>query len=236
MSRRGDSAEPSLALFLAPDAVDKQGMTGRLWDITQPLRPGMPIWPGDTPFEQSPVWTMGPDCPVNVARFSQSAHAGTHADAPIHYAEGGRSIEAVDIALYIGPCRLIDLRRTGSRIEPADLLPWLADPPPRVLLRTYETFPLVHWDSDFKSVAAESIALLSDHGVRLIGVDTASLDPESSKSMAAHSMVAARRMAILEGLMLSEPPAGDYELIALPLPLVGLDAAPVRAVLRELDT
>jgi arylformamidase len=71
--------------------------------------------------------------------------------------------------------------------------------------------------------------------VRLIGVDTASLDPESSKSMEAHRMVAERGMAILEGLMLSDPPPGDYELVALPLPLAGLDAAPVRAVLRELE-
>jgi len=210
-------------------------MTGRLWDITQPLRPGMPTWPGDTPFEQSRVWTMGPDCPVNVGRFSQSVHAGTHADAPLHYEESGRSIEAVDLEVYLGPCRLIDLRGAGPRIEPVDLLPWLVDLPPRVLLRTYETFPLQDWDSHFKPVAAESIALLSDHGVRLIGVDTASLDPETSKSMEAHRMVAERGMAILEGLMLSAPPAGDYELIALPLALAGLDAAPVRAVLRELE-
>ncbi len=194
----------------------------------------MPTWPGDTPFEQSPVWTMGPDCPVNVGRFSQSVHAGSHADAPLHYMAGGRAIEAVDLEVYLGPCRLIDLRGAGVRIEPEDLLPWLDSPPPRVLLRTYETFPLVHWDSDFKSVAAASIALLSDRGVRLIGVDTASLDPESSKTMEAHRMVAQRGMAILEGLMLGEPPPGDYELIALPLPLAGLDAAPVRAVLREL--
>lgn len=178
---------------------------------------------------------MGPDCPVNVGRFSQSVHAGTHADAPLHYAENGQSIEAVDLAVYLGPCRLIDLRGAGPRIEPVDLLPWLVDLPPRVLLRTYETFPLQDWDSHFKPVAAESIALLSDHGVQLIGVDTASLDPETSKSMEAHRMVSERRMAILEGLMLSAPPPGDYELIALPLALAGLDAAPVRAVLRELE-
>jgi arylformamidase len=195
----------------------------------------MPTWPGDTPFEQSRVWTMGPDCPVNVGRFSQSVHAGTHADAPLHYSEGGRSIEAVELEVYLGPCRLIDLRSAGPRIEPADLAPWLADLPPRVLLRTYDVFPFDHWDSGFKSVAAASVALLSDHGVRLVGIDTASLDPESSKTMDAHRTVAERGMAILEGLVLSQPPSGDYELIALPLPLTGLDAAPVRAVLRELN-
>lgn len=209
-------------------------MTQRLWDLTQPLRPGMPTWPGDTPFDSAPVWTMGPGCPVNVGRFSQSVHAGTHGDAPFHYDGSGATAEAVDLAVYLGPCRLIDVRMAGARIEPDDLSGSLANVPPRVLLRTYDTFPHETWDSDFKAVAPETIALLADHGVRLIGVDTASLDPETSKTMDAHRMVAERGMAILEGLVLSDPPPGDYELIALPLPLVGLDASPVRAVLREL--
>ncbi|MBI1407426.1 MAG: arylformamidase [Caulobacter sp.] len=206
----------------------------RLWDITQPLRPGMPCWPGDTPFDSANVWPMGPGTPVNVGRFSGSAHTGTHGDAPFHYDAGGATAEAVDLSLYLGPCRLIDVRGAGARIEPADLAGRLGDAPPRVLLRTYGRFPHDRWDSDFKAVAPQTIALLADHGVRLVGVDTASLDPETSKTMDAHRMVAARGMAILEGLVLDAPPPGDYELIALPLPLVGLDASPVRAVLREL--
>jgi arylformamidase len=210
-------------------------MTARLWDITQPLRPGMPTWPGDTPFESGGVWSMGPGTPVNVGRFSQSVHAGTHGDAPFHYDAGGVTAEAVDLSVYLGPCRLIDVRGAGARIEPADVAGALERVPTRVLLRTYEAFPHVAWDSDFTAIAPATIDLLADHGVRLIGVDTASLDPETSKTMDAHRRVAARGMAILEGLVLTAPPPGDYELIALPLPLVGLDASPVRAVLRELS-
>ncbi len=209
-------------------------MTARLWDITQPLRPGMPTWPGDTPFESGGVWSMGPGTPVNVGRFSQSVHAGTHGDAPFHYDADGVTAEAVDLHLYLGHCRLIDVRGAGERIEPADVSGALEGVPARVLLRTYEAFPHGAWDSDFRAIAPATIDLLADHGVRLIGVDTASLDPETSKTMDAHRRVAARGMAILEGLVLTDPPPGDYELIALPLPLVGLDASPVRAVLREL--
>ena len=206
----------------------------RLWDISQALRKGMPTWPGDTPFEQAEVWTMGPGVPVNVGRFSQSAHAGTHADAPRHYlADGALAGEAV-LETYLGRCRLIDVRGCGALVQPVHVESALTeDVPPRVLLRTYERFP-ADWDSDFTAVAPQTLERLAAAGVRLVGIDTPSLDPEQSKTMDAHQVVARHGMAILEGLVLDEPPAGDYELIALPLKLAELDAAPVRAVLREL--
>ncbi len=106
--------------------------------------------------------------------------------------------------------------------------------PPRVLFRTYDAFPHAAWRSDFVPVAAGAIMALAALGVRLIGIDSPSLDPEDSKAMDAHHAVLAADMRILEGLVLDDVPPGDYELIALPLKLAGLDAAPVRAVLREL--
>jgi arylformamidase len=70
--------------------------------------------------------------------------------------------------------------------------------------------------------------------VRLIGTDAASLDPEQSKTLDAHQAVKAADMRILEGLVLDDVPPGWYELIALPLCIVGADASPVRAILREI--
>jgi arylformamidase len=213
-------------------ASDKERM--RLWDISQPLRPGMPTWPGDTPFEARTVWHMGPGAPVNVGMFSTSVHAGSHADAPSHYTAQGVSAGALDLSIYLGRCRLIDVRGCGARVEPSHVEAALRGAPPRLLIRTYEAFPHEIWDSDFAAVAPETIDLLAGAGVRLVGVDAASLDPEQSKTMDAHCAVARHGMAILEGLVLDAPPPGDYELIALPLNLGGLDAAPVRAVLRAL--
>jgi arylformamidase len=206
----------------------------RIWDISQALRPAMPTWPGDTPFEAAPVWTMGPGTPVNVGRYSASVHAGTHADAPLHYVADGAPASGFDLSAYLGPCRVIDARGRGERVEVADVEPFLAGGPPRVLIRTYERFPADAWDSGFPAIAPQTIDRLAAAGVRLIGVDTASLDPEQSKTMDAHRAVARHGMAILEGLVLDGVEAGDYELIALPLNLGALDAAPVRAVLREL--
>ena len=97
-----------------------------------------------------------------------------------------------------------------------------------------EGAPTAIWDSSFTAIAPATIDLLHAHGVRLVGIDTPSLDPEQSKLLDSHQRVRQHGMAILEGVVLDEVAEGDYELIALPLKISGCDASPVRAVLREL--
>jgi arylformamidase len=205
----------------------------KLWDISQPLRPSLPVWPGDTAFSSRQRWTIGDGSPVNVASFETSTHAGTHADAPLHYDWAGAGADEVALGPYLGPCTVVDARGRGPAVT-REFVSGLAELPSRVLFRTYERFPHDAWRSDFTAVAADAIAFLAEQGVRLIGVDAPSLDPQDSKTMDAHRAVLAADMRILEGLVLDEVPPGDYELIALPLKLAGLDSSPVRAVLREL--
>lgn len=206
----------------------------RIWDITPPVSPATPVWPGDTPFQHDPAWQMDAHCPVNVGRITMSPHTGAHADGPLHYAADGAPIGDVPLDAYLGPCRVIHCVGAAPRVEAHHIAHALADVPPRVLLRTYEMTPVGAWDSNFCAVAPETIALLARHGVKLIGIDTPSLDPETSKTMDAHHAVRDHGFAILEGIVLDDVPAGDYELIALPLRLATLDASPVRAVLRAL--
>jgi len=172
---------------------------------------------------------------VNVAAFETTTHAGTHADAPLHYHPAGADAASVDLTPYLGRCRVVDARGAGPVVTRAVIEARLGcDAPPRILLRTFDAFPRDLWVSDFTVVSAEAIAWLASLGVVLIGVDAPSLDPERSKTMDAHRAVLAHDMRILEGLVLDDVPAGDYELIALPLRLAGLDSSPVRAVLRAL--
>lgn len=208
-------------------------MLTNIWDISPALSPGLPVWPGDTPFQAQATWQIGDACPVHVSRLTLSTHSGAHCDAPSHFDSRGASIDQVDLHAYIGPCRVIHCIG-ARRVEPRHVQDFLGGLPPRVLLRTYEQAPVRSWDPDFPGIAPETIALLAAHGACLIGVDTASLDPQESKTMDAHHAVHAHRMAILEGIVLDGVPAGDYELIALPLKLAGLDASPVRAILRPL--
>lgn len=209
----------------------------RIWDISQAMQPGVPVWPGDTPYGEERTWQLSAACPVNVARLTLSTHTATHADAPLHYDANGLPIGQVDLKPYLGSCRVIDVRRaTRERraVMPEDFVDRLAATPLRVLFRTYDHASQNRWDASFTAIAPASIALLAAHGVILVGTDTPSLDPQESKTMEAHLMIKKYGMAILEGLVLDDIAPGDYELIALPLRLANLDASPVRAVLREL--
>jgi arylformamidase len=205
----------------------------QLWDISPSVAPGFPVFPGDATFSLRWTWTIGPDCPVNVGELTMSPHTGSHADAPLHYDARGASIGEVPLETYLGPCRVIHTIGGGTLVRAEQLAPHLQATPPRVLLRTYERVP-AGWDSAFAAIAPAAIDLLHARGVRLVGIDTPSLDPEPSKTLDSHQRVRAHGMAVLEGLVLDDVPAGDYELIALPLKWQGVDASPVRAVLREL--
>ncbi len=207
--------------------------TPRLWDISPPLAPGLPVWPGDTAYEESRTWALEGDCPVNVSRFTLSTHTGAHTDAPLHYDPAGLPIGAVPLDAYLGPCRVIHCVG-AAQVTLDGVRGKLADVPPRVLFRTYASAPQTQWDEGFASVSAELIEHLAGLGVKLVGIDTPSLDPQTSKTMDAHHVIRRHGMAILEGVVLDEVAEGDYELIALPLKLANLDASPVRAVLRAL--
>ncbi len=206
-------------------------MTGRIWDISQTLRPGLPVWPGDTQFAFERTWLMENGSPVNVGRMTMSTHSGTHGDAPLHYSAEAADIASVALEPYLGECLVVDARGAKGAVEIADLPPLDGT---RVLLRTFERFPHEHWDSTFTAIAPETIRWLAAQGVRLIGTDAPSVDPQESKTMDAHKAVLAADMRILEGLVLDDVPPGRYELIALPLKIAGGDAGLCRAILREL--
>lgn len=207
-------------------------MNRRLWDISQPLRADLPVWPGDTAFAQAGTWQMDAGSPVNVSALTMSTHSGAHADAPLHYASDAPDIASVDLSAYLGECLVVDARGAGMLIR-TEHIPDLGGAE-RVLFRTFATFPNDAWVGETSAVAPDAIDALAAAGVRLVGLDGPSIDPQASKTMDAHLAVLRHDIRVLEGLVLDDVPAGRYELIALPLPIVGGDASPVRAVLREL--
>ncbi len=206
----------------------------KLWDISPPVHAGSPVFPGDTAYSQQWVARIGPGCPVNVSAITLSPHVGAHADAPLHYDPEGAAIGAVDLQAFIGRCRVVHAIACGPLVRPEHIAHAMDGLPPRVLVRVYEHMPQDRFDTALPAFAPETVALLADRGVVLIGIDSASIDPAESKALDSHQTIRRRGLRVLENLLLDDVPEGDYELIALPLKLTTADASPVRAVLREL--
>lgn len=208
----------------------------RIWDVTQRVREGIPTWPGDTAYKEERTWVLEGGCPVNVSKLTLSTHTGTHADAPWHYDGEGERIGEVRLSAYVGIAQLVTVKGDAGGLVGVDAVRDTLDArAKRVLLRTYERFPHEKWDSGFVCPSPELVEYLGSRGVVLLGTDAASMDPESAKELRAHAAIRKYRMAILEGLVFEGVGDGLYELIALPMRLADADAAPVRAVLRELS-
>ncbi len=207
-------------------------MSGRLWDLSPPIHPGLAVWPGDTPFSQRYLCRIDQGANLDLSTIEGTVHLGAHADAPSHYGAGAPGIAARPLGPYLRACELMHVEiGRGERILPAHLPS--APRAPRLLLRT-GTFPdPTQWNEDFAALSPELVHHLAALGVVLVGLDTPSVDLMHDKALRSHQALLARDMSVLEGLLLDGPPPGLYTLVALPLPIVGADASPVRAVLIE---
>ncbi|MDY0746865.1 arylformamidase [Paucibacter sp. R3-3] len=204
----------------------------RLWDISPTVSPASPIFPGDEPYSLRWTAQLGPGCPVNLSALTMSPHVGAHADAPLHYANDAASAAEVDLDAYIGPCRVIHAIACGPLIRIEHLMHAANALPERVLVRCNERADET-WNPAFTAYAPETVEWLAAQGVKLIGLDTPSVDPADSKTLDSHQRLLRLNLRVLENLVLDEVPEGDYELIALPLKLAGACASPVRAILRK---
>jgi len=169
---------------------------------------------------------------LTLSSINSTVHLGAHVDGPNHYCASGVGIDERPLELYLGPCQVISVKLgRGERILPEHVsVPISA---PRVLFHT-GTYPDPdNFNEDFASLSPQLVDWLAQQSVRLVGIDTPSIDLCHDKELLSHSRIAAHDMAILEGIVLSDVEPGQYTLVALPLPLDGADASPVRAVLLE---
>jgi arylformamidase len=208
-----------------------------MFDISQTLRSGIAVWPGDTEFEARKRWDIDNGDTVTVGSVAMSVHTGTHADAPCHVYAGERDIATMDLRPYVGPALVVDLTdRIGAnseyQISADDVAERVPASTARVLFRTLTarddafTTSFAHFG---EAAARELVA----RGVRLVGIDTPSIDHADSKDLTVHHVFVEAGVAVLENLVLAKVTPGEYELIALPLKLEGMDASPVRAILRR---
>jgi arylformamidase len=203
-----------------------------LYDITIPVREGLAVWPGDTPYRFDLGWKMSEGQSVNVGAVTMSCHTGTHADAPFHFLPDGDGIGELDLAPYLGPARVADVSGRAV-ITPDDFAGLNLADAPRLLLRTGGWTDHTRFPETVPVIAADVPEFLAEWGVILLGVDVPSVDVIESKDLPNHHALAAHGIHILESLDLRGVPPGLYELTALPLRLMGADGSPIRAVLRR---
>lgn len=207
---------------------------GIVIDISIALGASTPEWPGDTPFSCGWSWQLATGASVNVSAFTTSPHVGTHADAPLHVREGAASSERLPLDAFLGLVVVVNLARHVGVIDRQVLRDaGLDTAPPRLLLRTDRTIARGVFPSDWPVLSVACAAELAADGLKLLGVDCPSVDERESKDLAVHHALFDGGAFILENLDLSQVPSGHYELVALPIKLAGLDAAPVRAILRH---
>jgi arylformamidase len=204
-----------------------------IYDITLPGHSSLACWPGDTPYDFRLNLQIRDGANINLGSMEMSVHVGSHADAPFHFDENGATIEALSLDPYIGPAIVIDVRGRDT-IRATDLAILQTNPVPRVLLKTDGWQDHSRFPESIPVMEPGVPTFLKAQGVILLGLDVPSVDALDSKDLPLHHELGACGIQILESLALAEVPEGEYELIALPLKLVGADGSPVRAILRSL--
>ena len=200
-----------------------------LLDVSQPVTPRTAAWPGDEPF--SCGWSVETP-PLRVGWARQSAHVGTHVDAPYHFLQDGARVGTLPLDAFVGPALVVDAR--GRDALDASLLRGLdLARAPRVLFRTRDRADPEVFEKRYPVLAPGAIDALAVARVRLVGIDQASYDPWDAKDLVVHRALARAGIVNVENLRLDGVQAGGYELLAAPVNWADLDAAPLRALLRR---
>ena len=207
----------------------------KIYDITVPIHSTMPVYEGD-PGVKVEAWSaFAKGDSSNVSMLNFGAHTGTHVDAPAHFVEGARKIDALPLDVLIGPARVVRIPEDRTEIDPEFISSCDLDGVERIIFHTRNSN---FWDEgfrkDFTHLLPEAAQLLVDRGIKLVATDYLSIEKFHSGHHRTHLTLLSNNVVIVEGLNLSEVPDGDYELICLPLKIAdgSGDGAPARAVLR----
>lgn len=208
----------------------------KIYDISLPVSEKLPMWPGDPLISMLRSKSILNGDPCNLTMITMGVHSGTHIDAPCHFVENGRTVDAIALQTCIGPCQVIEV--TGRLIEKEDLLEHDFNGQNRILFKTSNSMRWKNRENqfhpDYVALSPEAAEYLVENKVVLVGIDYLSIEAFNAIGNPVHDLLLKSDVVILEGLDLSEVAEGMYELISLPLKLVGSDGAPARAILREI--
>jgi arylformamidase len=207
----------------------------RIYDVSMPVRTGGLVYPNNPPISITAVQSIAAGGTANVSRIDLGSHTGTHVDAPKHFFDDGAGVDALPLETLMGPARLIAMSDDVLAVGEAELRAHDLTGVRRLLIRTRNSAWLAseskEFHPDFTHVAPDGAEYLVSLGVKLVGVDYLSVEQFHSPHHRTHRTLLEHGVVIVEGLVLSEPPPGEYDLRCLQMLLSGLAGAPARAVL-----
>ena len=202
-------------------------------DISPLISEKTAVFPGDKTFERKVAMDFDKGHHFGLSSIDTTVHIGAHTDAPNHYHQDGSGIEKRNLELYMGKCQVLEVAlKPGERILPHHIEQYDINTT-RVLFKTNSFTDPNLWHDNFNSLSPELVDFLGQKGVKLVGIDTPSVDPSTDKDLLSHKAIYKADMAVLEGILLEKVDAGEYILMALPLKLKDADASPVRAILLK---
>jgi arylformamidase len=204
-----------------------------IYDVSVPIVAGGLVYPGNPVIQIAPQQEVAKGGSSNVSSLAFGSHTGTHVDAPKHFFDDGVTVDALPLDVLMGPAVLVRMDDDVMAVGEADLRLHELKGHSRVLIKTRNSSFIRDRDfvRDYTYLAPDGAAYLASIGVKLVGIDYLSIEQFHSGHHQTHRTLLERGIVIVEGLDLSVPPMGPYELRVLPLRLVGLDGSPARAVL-----
>ncbi len=207
----------------------------KLYDISVTLEPGLPIWPGNPPFELERVNKIEDGASSNVSKLSLGAHTGTHVDAPVHFIPGASGVDTLPLDILTGQAKVVALDLPTGNVTAAALdAAHISPDTERLLLKTRNSElwrgGRHEFRADFAGITADGAEWIVARKIKLIGVDYLSVGPKGA-GRPTHEILLKAGVVVVEGLNLSKVEPGDYEFYCLPLKLKDSDGAPARAIL-----
>lgn len=206
-------------------------------DVSVPLKTGMVHWPDNPPVVIERMLNMNKGDVCNVSKLSMGAHTGTHMDAPVHFVRGGAGIDQMPLTATMGRARVIEIGDSES-IKPGELEMHQIQRGERVLFKTLNSqrcWQTNDFVEDFVYISHEAAQYLAELGAQTVGVDYLSVGGYTKDGPQTHQALLEGGIWIIEGLNLAQAQPGAYDLICLPLRIVGCDGSPARALLRPIE-
>ena len=197
----------------------------KIYDISQEVF-GCRVYPEDPTPKRTVIKSMANGDLYNLTEFSMCAHNGTHIDAPAHFLNNGKTVDAIDLSSFIGTAYVAEHDGILSAAEALSIIQKAKEQGAGAERRI-----LIKGDAE---VSAEAARVFANSKILLLGNESQTVGPENAP-MEVHKILLSADVVLLEGIRLNSVKEGVYFLNCAPLNLSDAEGSPCRAVLIDFN-